>query len=152
MKSKKIVYAILIIVCTLIVGTGTVVSTKTANADSKNTNIEKMTKSEVKSNITGILDAAINNDDSKILEYKDLFTEDSLEKFRRNIINKNIIDGIISETVIDVITPENSETLDTVLMCNIRLVNRDNAYNKICLFEFHINEDGKIYGYNVWKY
>lgn len=153
MKNKKmnyITYAVLVIVCTLIVGI--MLSTNIANADSKNNNIEKMTKSELKSNIINIIDAAVNNNDSKILEYKDLFTDDSLERFRRGVVNQNIIDGIISGAVIDIVTPQNSETMDTVLMCNIRLANNSNIYNEICLFEFHINEDGKIYGYNVWTY
>ena len=62
------------------------------------------------------------------------------------------ITGIISEKAIDIVTPQDSETSDTVLMCNIRLSNNENIYNKIYLFEFHINADGKIYGYNIWTY
>lgn len=149
MRNKTKVY---VIVAMVIITITALILTKTANADNQPTNIEKMTKTEMNNSIMSIIDSAINNNDNELLDYKDLFTEDCLEKYRRNVVNTNIITGIISEKAIDIVTPQDSETSDTVLMCNIRLSNNENIYNKIYLFEFHINADGKIYGYNIWTY
>lgn len=150
MKCKKqlIILVIAMIFCSLATA-----SVTTAYAEkSKQTNIEKMTQKEMQSTITDLIDAAINHKNNKIVEYKDLFTEDALKQFRKNIVSKEIINGDISEKAIDIVTPDNSDTFDTVLMCNIRLTNNSNQYNNICMFEFHINKDGKIYGCNVWTY
>lgn len=149
MKNKIKVY---VIVTMLITAITALILTKTASADTQHTNIEKMTKTEMSNSIMNIIDSAINSNDNELLNYKDLFTEDCLEKYRRNVVNNNIITGIVSEKAIDIVTPQDSETSDTVLMCNIRLSNNENIYNKIYLFEFHINADGKIYGYNIWTY
>lgn len=135
-----------------IIAITTLVFTKTVIADTQHTNIEKMTMNEMNSSIMGIISSAIDSNDTELLNYKDLFTEDCLEKYRRNIVNTNLITGILSEKAIDIVKPQDSETSDTVLMCNIRLCNNENIYNKIYLFEFHINTDGKIYGYNIWAY
>lgn len=150
MKFKKqwIVLIIAMIFCSL-----ATLSVTTAYAEkSKQTNIEKMTQKEMQSTITDIIDAAINHKNNKIVEYKDLFTEDALKQFRKNVVSKEIINGDISEKAIDIVTPDNSDTFDTVLMCNIRITNNSNQYNNIYMFEFHINKDGKIYGCNVWTY
>ena len=149
MKNKIKVY---VIVTMLITAITALILTKTASADTQHTNIEKMTKTEMSNSIMNIIDSAINSNDNELLNYKDLFTEDCLEKYRRNVVNTNIITGIVSEKAIDIVTPDNSDTFDTVLMCNIRITNSSNQYNNICMFEFHINKDGKIYGCNVWTY
>lgn len=149
MRNKIKVYVLVAIVAIVMTS---LVLTKTANADNQPTNIEKMTETEMNNSIMSIIDSAINNNDNELLDYKDLFTEDCLEKYRKNVVNTNLVTGIVSEKAIDIVTPQDSETSDTVLMCNIRLSNNNNIYNKIYLFEFHINADGKIYGYNVWAY
>ena len=144
MRNKTKVY---VIVAMVIITINALILTKTTSADNQHTNIEKMTKTEMSNSIMSIIESAITSNDTELLNYKDLFTEDCLEKYRRNVVNTNIITGIISEKAIDIVTPQDSETSDTVLMCNI-----ENIYNKIYLFEFHINADGKIYGYNIWAY
>lgn len=148
MRNKTKVY---VIVAMVIITITALILTKTTSADNQHTNIEKMTKTEMSNSIMSIIESTITSNDTELLNYKDLFTEDCLEKYRRNVVNTNIITGIVSEKAIDIVTPQDSETSDTVLMCNIRLSN-NNIYNKIYLFEFHINADGKIYGYNVWAY
>lgn len=149
MKNRNRVYAI---IAMLVITITTLVLTKTASADTEHTNIEKMTKTEMNNSIMSIINSAIDSDDSELLDHKDLFTDDCLEKYRKNVVNTNLVTGIISEKAIDIVTPQDSETSDTVLMCNIRLSNNKNIYNNIYLFEFHINADGKIYGYNIWAY
>lgn len=149
MRNKTKVY---VIVAMVIITITALILTKTTSADNQHTNIEKMTKTEMSNSIMSIIESTITSNDTELLNYKDLFTEDCLEKYRRNVVNTNIITGIISEKAIDIVTPQDSETSDTVLMCNIRLSNNENIYNKIYLFEFHINADGKIYGYNIWAY
>jgi hypothetical protein len=149
MRNKTKVY---VIVAMVIITITALILTKTTSADNQHTNIEKMTKTEMSNSIMSIIESTITSNDTELLNYKDLFTEDCLEKYRRNVVNTNIITGIISEKAIDIVTPQDSETSDTVLMCNIRLSNNENIYNKIYLFEFHINADGKIYGYNIWTY
>lgn len=149
MRNKTKVY---VIVAMVIITITALILTKTTSVDNQHTNIEKMTKTEMSNSIMSIIESTITSNDTELLNYKDLFTEDCLEKYRRNVVNTNIITGIISEKAIDIVTPQDSETSDTVLMCNIRLSNNENIYNKIYLFEFHINADGKIYGYNIWTY
>lgn len=80
------------------------------------------------------------------------FSSSCLNSIVAYAYNNTIECNGVSELVIDSITPAQSDTGDTVLMTNVKLQYDDGAYNKLYLFEFHVNASGDIYGYNVWQY
>ncbi|MBO5388940.1 MAG: hypothetical protein J6A59_12590 [Lachnospiraceae bacterium] len=69
-----------------------------------------------------------------------------------NDSNDKVIQGSIGQLAVDTIDIINSSTGDTVVMANIKVWSQAQTYNNLYLYEFHINKDGKIYGYNLWVY
>lgn len=63
-----------------------------------------------------------------------------------------IMQGNIGQLAVDVIDVESSSTGDTVIMANAKVWTLAQTYNNLYLYEFHVNRDGKIYGYNLWVY
>jgi hypothetical protein len=112
-------------------------------------NIKKMTASEKSTFIKGLISDIINNSTTNIADYQESFTSDQLSNFLV-FIGSNSISGTLVTSVIDEVTSSYSATSDTVLMCNFRL-NIDNGYNNVFMMELHINNEGKIYGYNIWS-
>lgn len=112
-------------------------------------NIENMSDSEIEKLGDAVLESVLSRDSTPIENYANCFTNETLEKLL-NYINTNRIYGNIQSTVIDWVCTSYSSTEDSVMMINVKVEN--NGYNELYLFEFHINAEGKIYGYNVWAY
>lgn len=112
-------------------------------------NIENMSDSEIEKLGNAVLESVLSRDSKHIENYVNCFTNETLEKLL-NYINTNRIYGNIQSTVIDWVCTSYSSTEDSVMMINVKVEN--NGYNELYLFEFHINAEGKIYGYNVWAY
>ena len=71
----------------------------------------------------------------------------SVQKF----IDRQSINGSALDSLTEVTKPNNSSTGDTVIMANYK-IDIGNGYNVVYLFEFHVNSNGKIYGFNAWEY
>lgn len=112
-------------------------------------NIENMSDSEIEKLGNAVLESVLSRDSKHIENYANCFTNETLEKLL-DYINTNRIYGNIQSTVIDWVHTSYSSTEDSVMMINVKVEN--NGYNELYLFEFHINAEGKIYGYNVWAY
>lgn len=98
----------------------------------------------------GIAYGIIYNDIDKITESEILssYSKQDIIEYISNAEKHSTIESI----VIDEILPNNNSVKDKTIMVNVKADYEDNKYNKLYLFEFHIGADGKVYGYNFWKY
>lgn len=148
-KINKYILSILIIVTVSVAILGTI----KANATTQDKiNFETMPKAETEQTIRSIVGVIVSNDASWIDNNYMYFTSPCFDKIKAYASNNNIIGDVISEVVVDFTYPENSTTGDTVIMANTRVWANGNTVNCVYLFEFHVNSEGLIYGYNVWAY
>lgn len=100
--------------------------------------------------ITSIVQDIISGDAESFRNKSSYFSSNTYEKLKDYVESNTIGSMGISEIVVDRVEPDNSFTGDVVLMTNVKLTYE--GYNKLYLFEFHVNADGVIYGYNIWQY
>jgi hypothetical protein len=84
-------------------------------------------------------------------QYNKYIEEDLVDELMHDIHN-NKIKGTINNLVVDLIDVKNSETSDIVMMANFKAYDRNDNKATAYLMEFHIDKNGKIYGYNIWSY
>jgi hypothetical protein len=111
-------------------------------------NILEMTEEQQKRFASDVTKAVINDDFRSILEKTYLI--DSQAYYSLNAYAREAQKGSISEMVIDYIDADKSSTKDTVIMCNAKVWYEDASYNLVYTFEYHINSNGYLYGYNIW--
>lgn len=138
MKSLKHYITIILLVITCV---------SVVNASENNTNIEKMNIKEINSLMYNLTDSYIEHNTDTI--DTSIFTDNIIGDII-NYTNSNNIGGEIRNIVVDFTYPDNSSTGDTVIMVNTKV--KYSEYDKLYLFEYHINADGKIYGFNAWVY
>lgn len=148
-KINKCILSILIIVAVSAVTLGTL---KVNATSQEKVNFETMSKTETEQIIRSIVGVTVSKDASWFDANYMYFTNPCFDKIKNYASNNNIIGDVISEVVVDFTYPENSTTGDTVIMANTRVWANGNTVNCVYLFEFHINSDGLIYGYNIWAY
>lgn len=115
--------------------------------------IEESTLQESNSIFTDIVEASFSHNETAVNKYRDLFESDVYNRYIEYIQNNNLKSGYdkIEECVVDFTYPENSDTGDIVIIVNTKVDYKD-GYNKIYLHEFHINNNNKVYGFNIWVY
>lgn len=123
--------------------------TPTFANDIKVDNLEHTSIREVNELFYELTDGIINH--NSLVLANDIFTPEVKRDLSILLVN-NTIGGTINNVVVDFTYPENSSTGDTVIMVNSKISYEDGKYNKLYLFEYHVNADGKIYGYNMWVY
>lgn len=138
MKTLKHYITIILLVITCV---------SVVNASENNANIEKMNIKEINSLMYNLTDSYIKHNTDTI--DTSVFTDNIIGDII-NYTNSNNIDGEIRNIVVDFTYPDNSSTGDTVIMVNTKV--KYSEYDKLYLFEYHINADGKIYGFNAWVY
>ena len=125
-----------------------------ASAASSPSNLEDMQYSELQETALYLAQSIIFKDEAIISEHRldELFNSSAYDKYI-NFVNNNEIGGeMLGDCVADLTYPDESSTGDTVLMINSKIWYDSKEYNQLNLLEFHINKDGKIYGFNVWMY
>lgn len=138
MKTLKHYITIILLVITCV---------SVVNASENNTNIEKMNIKEINNLMYNLTDSYIKHNTDTI--DTSVFTDNIIGDII-NYTNNNNIGGEIRNIVVDFTYPDNSSTGDTVIMVNTKV--KYSEYDKLYLFEYHINADGKIYGFNAWVY
>lgn len=113
-------------------------------------NLEKMNRTECNSIIQSISTSIINNNLKSLSANSDYF-EAQAYKSVADFINRDSVKGSIIDSIIEFTYPDNSSTGDSVVMANYKL-SIGNKHNILYLFEFHINKEGRIYGFNAWEY
>lgn len=136
-KILCIIVTLSILMCTIVVS-------------AEEPNLERMDRAKCSSTMQSICSAIINSDEQLLLENTAYF-ETSAYQSVFNFIEKDSIQGSIIDNSIEFTYPDKSSTGDSVIMMNYKL-SIGNGYNVIYLFEFHINSNGKIYGFNAWEY
>lgn len=155
MKNKYKIKAsiILVLMSVVLISNTNILNIKASeNQEVINYNLETMQKIDRDDYIRNIFKAIYNKDITYIQNNTALFTEDCYDKLIQYIETSNINSNNISDTVIDSITVENSSTGDFVIMLNTKIWYENQEYNKLYLTEFHINANGRVYGYNIWAY
>lgn len=127
---------------------------------SESPNMEEISISKY-NQIMGSLVRAINEHDTSWLtdtldsNHVGIFTDECYDEMYQLILN-NDFEWEDYLAVVDVTYPDNSTTNDTVIMVNVQAYYYDYSdfhdYNQLYLFEFHVNAEGGIYGFNVWAY
>ena len=123
--------------------------TPTFANDIKVDNLEHTSIREVNELFYELTDGIINH--NSLVLANDIFTPEVKRDLSILLVN-NTIGGTINNVVVDFTYPENSSTGDTVIMVNSKISYEDGKYNKLYLFEYHVNADGKINGYKMWVY
>ena len=94
---------------------------------------------------------AINNGDESIFKkYPTLFDIDCIMSLTSYIRDGHFDSGIITQLVTDCVNVNESSDGDFVILSNCKV--RYGDYNKVYLFEFHVDSYGVIYGHNIWQY
>lgn len=114
-------------------------------------NLGQMNYNAMNKIITDIVTGVNEGSVEKVEHYAMYMTSDVYEGLTRDI-NDKFLSGSIGTIAIDTITVDNSSDYDDVIMVNIKVWSEGQTYNKLYLYEFHVNKDGKIYGYNAWLY
>lgn len=138
-KVKVLILSVIMIVSSFIV--------VSASETKQQNNLEKMTIRELNSVFYNITDCYINHTKGNLPF--ELMTEEASKNIK-DFTENNDINGEIRNTIVEFTYPDNSSTGDTVIMVNSKI--KYEGYDKIYLFEYHINADGKIYGFNTWVY
>ncbi len=140
------------VLCLLVVTLTVCILTVNASAEEHNqsNNLEKMNRTECNSIIQSISTSIINNNAQSLSANSDYF-EPQAYKSVIDFINRDSVKGSIIDSIIEFTYPDYSSTGDSVVMANYKL-SIGNKHNILYLFEFHINKDGKIYGFNAWEY
>lgn len=144
---KKTIYSIALTIV-LLVSTISVYANDTST-EVVYSNLEEMSNNEIDKACESIVKSVLGNDKSHMSKYVNCFTNEALTKIYTFVVN-NEISGNIQSIVVDWIYPKYSSTSDSVMMLNAKI--RQETYNNLYMFEFHINSEGKIYDYNVWAY
>ena len=125
-----------------------IISTITAYADEPS--LERMDRAKCSSIMQSICSAIINSNEQALLSNTAYF-ETSAYQSVYNFIEKRSVQGNVIDSSIEFTYPDNSSTGDSVIMMNYKL-SVGGGYNVLYLFEFHVNSNGKIYGFNAWEY
>ena len=147
LKLKLILNAVIILVVSIIVCN----YTNYVSADT-GFNFEKAEKAKTNATVIEIIKACNEHDTDWMQSHYNYFTSPCYDRLIEYVKNNDINADILTNFVIDFTYPENSTTGDTVIMANTKAWLNGNKANVIYLFEFHVNSDGIIYGYNVWAY
>lgn len=106
--------------------------------------------SKCQDQVTELIEAIITGDNAELDKFQHVIPSTILKEMKGYASNNNIDSTVFSDKSIEFINADNSSTEDTVIMANAKLYYKD--YNKLYLFEFHMNESGSIYGYNIWQW
>ena len=155
MKKLKYIIAIVVIMVILLIAFNKCNKKdgKTQNTNEyaeSTTSILDMTEEEKKNFGKNLVRAIVKNDFNEIITKSYLIDSTCYYSLTDYANSSDIKNGNMSDLVIDVITVEKSSTSDDVIMCNAKIWFDDTSYNMLYTFEFHINSNGVIYGYNIW--
>ena len=106
--------------------------------------------SKCQDQVTELIEAIFTGDNAELYKFQRVIPSTILKEMKGYASNNNIDSTVFSDKSIEFINADNSSTEDTVIMANVKLYYKD--YNKLYLFEFHMNESGSIYGYNIWQW
>lgn len=106
--------------------------------------------SKCQDQVTELIEAIITGDNAELDKFQHVIPSTILKEMKGYASNNNIDSTVFSDKSVEFINADNSSTEDTVIMANVKLYYKD--YNKLYLFEFHMNEGGSIYGYNIWQW
>lgn len=143
MRKLTSLIAITLTVCVLTV-------TTYAEGNNHIYNLEQMNRTECNRVIQAISTSIINNNLKSLSDNSSYFVTSGYEPIV-NFIDRESVKGSIIDSTIEFTCPDESSTGDSVVMANYKLSIGD-KHNVLYLFEFHINEDGRIYGFNAWEY
>ena len=155
MGNKKIRYIVIAIVV-IILGITIIGKFKKEDEEPKQekemTSLWDMTIDEQKEFAKDLTIAVVENSFSNIKSKTYLLDTQCYYDLTKYGFSSGIADGNISEITVDYIDAENSSTKDTVIFCNTKVWFENKSYNLVYTFEYHINSDGYIYGYNIWAH
>lgn len=115
------------------------------------TNIEQLSNKEIIDFMDLLMNTVINKNANDFIQYKEYFTEETYNDFMQ-YIKSNDVYGSLKTRALDFVNVQDSNTGDSVIMANYEIITLNSEYSLAYLYEFHVNSEGKIYGYNVWVY
>ena len=109
-----------------------------------------MSQKDTNKIITGIISSIFNSDENEMYKYSMYFSSQVRDELIKYMHNNRLV-NTPSQFCIDYIQPEYASTGDIVLMANVKAYS-ELGENTVYLFEFHINNESQIYGYQIWAY
>ena len=151
---KKKIASILALLA-LILTIPSIVYANTTDSGFIEIDLETSNYNYLKQSIDALLSHIFKGEKNEIRQYYSMMTQSTYDKLKK-ITEDNYLqsqDGFsgFNSITIDRIYPDTSTTGDTVLMVNT-IAQYSRGYSQAYLFEFHVNADKKIYGYNIWVY
>lgn len=146
MKKKTIISIMLV----LILMTNNVVYASDKKEDANTNNLETMDDIKRADIIYDIIESILEHDISRLNKNNKYITDDTYNILSSYVLANTIGTGNISDYMIDTSGVSQSSTVDYVILANLKINYEEN--NMMYLFEFHINANGLIYGYNIWVY
>lgn len=125
-------------------------STEEEQVVPQGTNFQNISQKDLYELMKAITQCIFDKDVDNLYQYSYMFSQQSFDKLL-DYCKTNTLINTPSNYCIDYTTPSYTSTGDTTIMVNIKAYNSDNT-NTLYLFEFHINENSQIYGYQVWAY
>ena len=119
---------------------------------SETRDLELFSKNELDNTLLNVVNSMVHSDATYINNNQDLFTIDAYYDIIDCISKEVVQDGNIGSVSIEFTYPENSSTGDSVVMLNTKIRKHETQNQLVYMFEFHINSEGKIYGFNIWAY
>lgn len=113
-------------------------------------NLEQMSSQDRVDTIQTLIYGIVKNDVSQLNKVKLSVKTDIYQELIKYASEDNFYGGDIIECKVETTFPDKSSTGDTVIMANTK-INYTN-YTLLYLFEFHVDINGEIYGYNIWVY
>jgi len=145
---KRVIVAVL---CLVVALTSLIYYREQAFGENKILDEFDMTSSsKCQDQVTELIEAIITGDNTELDKFQRVIPSTILKEMKGYASNNNIDSTVFSDKSVEFINADNSSTEDTVIMANVKLYYKD--YNKLYLFEFHMNESGSIYGYNIWQW
>lgn len=147
-KLRQIISIFILSLSLTISSTASAVEKKETSKDS----LENITDTEREEFALSLTQSILSNNTDFMQANTDKFTTDVYSKLTTYIERNTLGEPAIINSCYDYITPNNSSTGDSVIMENVKIGYDDYKYNKVFLFEYHVNSNGDIYGYNIWQY
>lgn len=137
---KKIYLSLVIVLLTLATYTLTIAAT--------GFNFEGASEFDRNQKIIEIINTDLSGNEDKAYTYSDIATGNVMDKLHASAHESK--PSSLKEVIIDTAVPSNNSTGDYVIFANATVV--EGEYTLLYLYEFHVNANNQIYGYNVWVY
>jgi hypothetical protein len=152
-SKKVIVKALLSIILIVAISVGYTSQPAFAATSSSSTvfKFSESSKSELEDFMEKFIVAVMNKDKTFMVDNRVPFS--NVYDLLYGYVTSNNVGGTgIDAITVDVSDYSGNSTNDMVIMVNAKISYGNGTYNKVYLYEFHVDNYNTVYAYNVWCY